>query len=587
MINKIFPRNLTAQAAYNVPGNPPSTRPESGVGNCYPGLEYDHRNLDRRFFPGLVFEFVSQEDAATPNPELAGARLSAVDTSDVDLTTSDPRYAERAEALSAALGGAVGAALGASGPAWFIASLTQGERTIEMRDTQGVPLDGLVVWRLVRSLRPGPVTVNLAQRGGQGTETLAGFRRRYTDEKTGVINLSYQPGELTQSLCSPWMHDFRDCACTYWASNHPDIVLAEAAPGESTLPSGSPDDPLRGDTKLDWLRDDRTFDASSAAGASIPKNRLLEISHFEINERWQDLAVVLENREIESLYLPRRRASDDAKPYASPKELVDHLIDLGKIEHLVALLYLYARYSILDPDEAKALSKETGRFPTLADDVEFARHKILEVAIGEMQHLRWANHILFGISKAGLVPDWKYEPDVLAPALVIPGAGKIPSQPAKLAPASAATIQLFVDVEEPSGAIDGRYSRVTATLKQPTYPENLYQMAANIVRDGEQHFLDFRDVQQVLAAYGDDRPVYLRAIEEGNPAAPEVAAALATYQKISSDLYSGYQMGYVVNMVSLAEARRLMFTLDEQSEALAKKGIGVPYLSLFTGAKQR
>ena len=67
MINKILPRNLTARAAYNVPGNPPSTRPESGVANCYPGLEYDHRNLDRRFFPGLVFEFVSQGDATAPS----------------------------------------------------------------------------------------------------------------------------------------------------------------------------------------------------------------------------------------------------------------------------------------------------------------------------------------------------------------------------------------------------------------------------------------------------------------------------------------------------------------------------------------
>ena len=44
---KIFPRNLTARAAHRVAGNPASTRLESGVGNCYPGLEFDHRNLDR------------------------------------------------------------------------------------------------------------------------------------------------------------------------------------------------------------------------------------------------------------------------------------------------------------------------------------------------------------------------------------------------------------------------------------------------------------------------------------------------------------------------------------------------------------
>src|SRR3712207_3595933 len=60
---KIFPRNLTARADYVVPGNPANTRPESGVDNCYPGLEFDQRNLDEAFLPGLVFEFHRSEGA--------------------------------------------------------------------------------------------------------------------------------------------------------------------------------------------------------------------------------------------------------------------------------------------------------------------------------------------------------------------------------------------------------------------------------------------------------------------------------------------------------------------------------------------
>src|ERR1700722_20530800 len=63
---KIFPRNPTARAAYQVVGNPDSTRPEDAVGNCYPGLEADLRNLDRRFFPGLVFNFVARRDIDAP-----------------------------------------------------------------------------------------------------------------------------------------------------------------------------------------------------------------------------------------------------------------------------------------------------------------------------------------------------------------------------------------------------------------------------------------------------------------------------------------------------------------------------------------
>ncbi|HSK41367.1 MAG TPA: hypothetical protein VK943_16505, partial [Arenibaculum sp.] len=61
---KIQPRNLTARADAVVRGNPVTTRPESGVENCYPGLEFDQRNLDKRFFPGLVFEFHSSGTGA-------------------------------------------------------------------------------------------------------------------------------------------------------------------------------------------------------------------------------------------------------------------------------------------------------------------------------------------------------------------------------------------------------------------------------------------------------------------------------------------------------------------------------------------
>src|SRR5713101_4246864 len=71
-MEKIFPLNLTSRAATMVTGNPVTTRLEGGVGNCYPGLEFDHRNLDRRFFPGLVFEF----------GDSIGAPLLRVDISD-------------------------------------------------------------------------------------------------------------------------------------------------------------------------------------------------------------------------------------------------------------------------------------------------------------------------------------------------------------------------------------------------------------------------------------------------------------------------------------------------------------------------
>src|SRR5438034_11596102 len=64
---KLLPRNATAlrktqdstRAPRLVAGNSVATRLESGVGNCYPGLECDLRNLERRFFPFLEVDVLA------------------------------------------------------------------------------------------------------------------------------------------------------------------------------------------------------------------------------------------------------------------------------------------------------------------------------------------------------------------------------------------------------------------------------------------------------------------------------------------------------------------------------------------------
>src|SRR4051794_30638233 len=87
MNSKIFPLNLTARAARIIPGNPVVTRLESGVANCFPGLEFDHRNLDRRFFPGLTWSFISSD--SPERNRIRGARLTDVDVGDPAIF--DPR----------------------------------------------------------------------------------------------------------------------------------------------------------------------------------------------------------------------------------------------------------------------------------------------------------------------------------------------------------------------------------------------------------------------------------------------------------------------------------------------------------------
>jgi hypothetical protein len=578
-MNRIFPRNLTAQAAIEIAGNPVTTRLESGVGNCFPGLEFDHRNLDRRFFPGLVFEFVS-----TPNREAAlrqGARLVRLDQDDPDLLPGtfqgrqadapDPKTQRR---LADDLNGDAGKALGHG--VWFLESITQGDKEIVLRqNAQGTPpLDGMTIWRLVRSLEPGPLTIQMAQRPevaggppGSSTEiTLSGWRRAYTDSISGTISAAYAAGELTQSLCSPWMHDFRDCACFYWASNHPDIVLGEDLPGEPVLPDAESKNPDRANTPIDWLRFDRSRLGTKPAEPTDDENRPAQMDHYQINEHWQDLSIVLTGKEISNIFEPR--PIEMKTPFATPDLLAAKLVELGTLEHVLALEYLYARYSVLNPKRAK--TKE------LQDDVTFVYHELLLIAVSEMRHLRWVNQLLWELDHLKLTSKR------FGPTLDI--APKVPAQndrmrKRKLRTLTKDVLDDFIAVEEPSGSLDGQYAAVVSTLRDKTkYPEELAQLALRIIADGTQHFSRFREIRVVLKPYFDKKSAaYLVNLTPAG--ASRAKKALDSYTGIVTNLGDAYAKGDAEDFHLISDARQLMFNLDREAELLAGDNLGVPFFT--------
>lgn len=570
---KIFPRNLTARAAYQVPGNPAVTRLEDAVGNCYPGLEVDVRNFDRRFFPGLVFEFVGRDDntAAYDEPNRYGAWLRYVDyLLDPDLQSEDPIVKALLVKIMIKAG-----TLGAHDD-WYLEWVEQGGKRLSMRehnpDDPKYPLDGLYVWRMLRGLQPGPLTIGLKRRNGDDPEVVFdGWRRHFTDPVTGVINGAYLPGELLQSLCSPWQHDFRDCACMYWAANHPDAVFQELEPGQRTLPNGEADDPLLANLRVDWLRAKRSRDVSSEAGNTIAKNRPYQYDHFQINQEWQNLNVVLHDREIDQVYVPPREGL--ANPYDSPEELARELREkLGPMEMALAIEYLYARFSVLSPEEA-----EKSPFGTMKGDVTFIRNYLMIIATCEMQHLRWVNELLWMLHNAKLIPS--YEP-VLKPAEKLPD-GKGKWRDRALRRLDPETLQAFVDIEHPSGFLDGAYARAVATLRQPIYPAHAVELAERIDSDGVDHYSRFREVQVALKTYGEANPPlpYLRKLEVGTPG--QAADALAIYRDILGDLAAGYQ-DYSRNQLTegapfVNKARLKMNDLLVAGEDLAKNGIGIPF----------
>ncbi len=577
---KVFPRNLTARAACRVSGNPVVTRPEDAVANCFPGLELDVRNLDRRFFPGLVFEFVVRNDTGPPYTDLNryGALLSYVDVyGDPDLLFDTPEARRLNDRLNN---------LDFTGQ-WYIAWIEQQGKRLTMswhrpdptqkdplrRQTDRTALDGLYVWRLVRALETGPITIGLERRDFEGAPevVLQGWRRRFTDPSTGVLNAAYQPGELLQSLCSPWTHDFRDCACHYWASNHPDVVLGEVRPGEPVLPDGRSTDPIRSTMPLDWLRSERRRDLAGGAQNTIPKNRPFQYDHFQINQDWQELAVVLQDQEIDSVYTPR--LADTAVPFPSPAVLADVIREkLAPLEMALAIEYLYAYFTLRAADEADP------KWPTMADDVVFMRHFVLLTAQSEMLHLRWANELLWELFDSRMIP--RYEP-VLEPALEIPAPAPTGFRPRALEPLGPEAIGGFVFVEDPGGFIDSTYGRVIATLRQPEYPPHLADLAVRVATDGVEHFSRFKDMEKIVRTYRDAQPPnpYLRTIRVGTPA--ETGEALVLYKAILADLALGYSMDArgrpVESGKPIAQARTTMLKLYEVAEELARRGIGIPF----------
>ena len=255
----LTPRNLTAQIAYAVAGNPASSRPSSAIANCCPGLEVDFRAVWRRIFKGIVLReydnLVVATDADVPDPVisgLAGHRLLRVNGVETTGTMVGPSPADPAQPVVLATddnphglapfewSNLLAAVLG-TGKA--ICDFTKEESWYQHQPWTGRKGDHITVELEVRS---------------------------FFESDTAVISHELaQPGELTQGLCSPWQNDFRECSCYYWASARPDFVNVE--PG-----------PTGGSTGDNWLQKVRT-------GAYLPDDyaddRLL--NYDDLFESWE------------------------------------------------------------------------------------------------------------------------------------------------------------------------------------------------------------------------------------------------------------------------------------------------------------
>jgi hypothetical protein len=529
--DKLQPRNRTARLAQvRAAGNPVVTELESGVGNCFPGLEMDLRNLDRRFFPFLAVDFVG---GVVLVAEVALARAQ-----------QQQAPAPLLQALSA---------LAADPPGtWRVTRVAGdfagiGSVDLSMADFGVDPALPPDPWTAVRLLRPGTTVQLTVQRAGAQPRTLTAARVSYLADD-GAFAEMFEPGELTQSLCSPWTHDFRDCGCFYWASNHPDIVQPALPPG---VAADDPDWTVR----TNWLRSDKL----AAPPPTVDENHSGEMVHHEINARWQELDVVLDGREQRGPYDPMNVAGLPL----GPGRLVPALRFAAGVELAVMLEYLAAAFS-LDPLAGSAQSD-------LRDDARAARAELLRVAASEMRHLRVVNGLLLDEHLAAS-PGTPFTP-ALGVATEVPDVPGAPGRPVQFRRLTPQVLDEFVRVEAPSLTVDALYSGIFATYRRDGRESKTATVLA-VMAEGADHYTTFRTIQEWLSRHAGTP--YLRTLRTPTPGEPALATVQSRYEIVLDLLFSAYRVGIPAGAADIARARAAMLGpngVEGACEALAQGGV--------------
>jgi hypothetical protein len=168
----------------------------AAITNCFPGLEFDFRNIWKNLFDGielheagiganghLVVEVVAGSPAAAAGVELFDR-----------LVNVDGRAVQQQEQLP-------------SGPSDMAA--------VEFGNA------------LAHIFLKGGTAVSCVFEKSSGARVTANLMVKPLFDGAALAEALAEPGALTQSLCSPWQADYRECGCFYWAASRPDFVNAQ------------------------------------------------------------------------------------------------------------------------------------------------------------------------------------------------------------------------------------------------------------------------------------------------------------------------------------------------------------------------
>ena len=215
--------NLTAQLEFRAAGNPPSTLPSTAISNAFPGLEMDFRNVWKRIFVGIQLHesnnlvVAADDDAPEELKALVNAyRLISAAGCPVTVEVTGPAYP--------------------GGPSVPLPDNTFNETRMPIEWSNALAdvvhrYQGQEVECVFEPL-PDPAKPDAPVRETTRWLTVRPFFHHSVVDGQAVPQAVIArdiapPGVLSESLCSPWQNDYRECACFYWAASRPDYVNVE------------------------------------------------------------------------------------------------------------------------------------------------------------------------------------------------------------------------------------------------------------------------------------------------------------------------------------------------------------------------
>jgi hypothetical protein len=237
--------DISSQLHYRGKGNPFSILPRTAISNCFPGLEFDFRNLWRKAFKGITL--IENNNLVLEGEghfkDLQYHRLVGIDGEPTMVITKGPTFPNSGNNITL---------IKTSNPNG-VSFMEWSNSLAKVLQKQGQKVDCY----FTKEQSNTEVVVSKEELNDKNKNLI---------KKTLIVNTFFEensaaftshiiePGELTQGLCAPWQNDYRECACYYWAASRPDYVNVTA--DEEGLSKG--DNWMTKKRSGNYLPDDRT-----------------------------------------------------------------------------------------------------------------------------------------------------------------------------------------------------------------------------------------------------------------------------------------------------------------------------------------